>query len=98
VGAHLINRLKELQDKYEIIGDVRGRGLMVGVELVTDRTSKTPARGETSLAFERMKDLGVLVGKGGMYGNVFRIKPPMCFTKEDSDFLVDVMDYSLSKL
>jgi hypothetical protein len=55
VGAHLINRLKELQDKYEIIGDVRGRGLMVGVELVTDRTSKTPARGETSLAFERMK-------------------------------------------
>ena len=71
---------------------------MVGVELVTDRTSKTPAREETSLAFERMKDLGVLVGKGGMYGNVFRIKPPMCFMKEDSEFLVDVIDYSLSKL
>jgi alanine-glyoxylate transaminase/(R)-3-amino-2-methylpropionate-pyruvate transaminase len=53
VGAHLISSLKELQDKYEIIEDVRGRGLMVGVELVTDRTSKTPARGETSLAFER---------------------------------------------
>lgn len=98
VGAHLINRLRELQDKYEIIGDVRGRGLMIGVELVTDRTSKTPATLETSLVFEKMKDLGVLVGKGGMYGNVFRIKPPMCFTKEDSDFLVDVMDYSLSKL
>lgn len=98
VGAHLINRLRELQDKYEIIGDVRGRGLMIGVELVTDRTSKTPAKEETSLVFEKMKDLGVLVGRGGMYGNVFRIKPPMCFTKEDSDFLVDVMDYSLSKL
>ena len=70
----------------------------MGVEIVTDRTSKTPAREETSLAFERMKDLGVLVGKGEMYGNVFKIKPPMCFTKEDFDFLVDVMDYSLSRL
>uniref|UniRef100_A0A0C9RGV4 alanine--glyoxylate transaminase n=1 Tax=Wollemia nobilis TaxID=56998 RepID=A0A0C9RGV4_9CONI len=98
VGSYLINRLRELQDKYEIIGDVRGKGLMIGVELVTDRVSKTPAKEETAIVFEKMKDLGVLVGKGGMYGNVFRIKPPMCFTKEDSDFLVEVMDLALSKL
>lgn len=45
---------------------------------------------------ERMKDCGVLMGKGGLYGNVFRIKPPMCFSKEDADFLVDVMDHSLA--
>jgi alanine-glyoxylate transaminase/(R)-3-amino-2-methylpropionate-pyruvate transaminase len=45
-----------------------------------------------------MKDLGVLMGKGGLYGNVFRIKPPMCFSREDADYLVDVMDHCLSKL
>lgn len=44
---------------------------------------------------ERMKDSGVLMGKGGLHGNVFRIKPPMCFSKDDADFLVDVMDQSL---
>lgn len=48
--------------------------------------------------FERMKDLGVLMGKGGLYGNVFRIKPPMCFNKADADFLVDVMDYAMDRL
>ncbi|GLJ06332.1 hypothetical protein SUGI_0036620 [Cryptomeria japonica] len=74
VGPYLINRLRELQEKYEVIGD------------------------KLQLYFEKLKDMGVLAGKGGMYGNVFRIKPPMCFTKEDSDFLVDVMDHALSQL
>ncbi|KAB5561775.1 hypothetical protein DKX38_006732 [Salix brachista] len=98
VGSHLKKRLTELKDKYEIIGDVRGRGLMLGVELVTDRQRKTPAKAETLHIMDQMKDLGVLVGKGGFYGNVFRITPPLCFTKEDADFLVDAMDYSMSKM
>uniref|UniRef100_A0A453IW37 alanine--glyoxylate transaminase n=1 Tax=Aegilops tauschii subsp. strangulata TaxID=200361 RepID=A0A453IW37_AEGTS len=96
IGAHLVERLKSLQQKHEIIGDVRGRGLMLGVELVTDRTEKTPAKAETAVLFEKLKDLGVLVGKGGLHGNVFRIKPPMCFSKDDADFLVDAMDYAMS--
>uniref|UniRef100_A0A6V7QWD3 alanine--glyoxylate transaminase n=1 Tax=Ananas comosus var. bracteatus TaxID=296719 RepID=A0A6V7QWD3_ANACO len=96
VGSHLIERLKSLQQKHEIIGDVRGRGLMLGVELVTDRKEKTPAKAETAVLFEKLKDLGVLVGKGGLHGNVFRIKPPMCFTKADADFVVDAMDYAMS--
>ncbi|KAJ3702657.1 hypothetical protein LUZ61_006362 [Rhynchospora tenuis] len=96
VGSHLVERLKALQQKHEIIGDVRGRGLMLGVELVTDRKDKTPAKAETGLLFEKLKDLGVLVGKGGLHGNVFRIKPPMCFSKADADFLVDAMDYAMS--
>ncbi|ERM94293.1 alanine--glyoxylate aminotransferase 2 homolog 1, mitochondrial [Amborella trichopoda] len=96
VGSHLIEHLKALQKSHEIIGDVRGRGLMIGVELVTDRELNTPAKSETTAIFEKLKDLGVLVGKGGLHGNVFRIKPPMCFTKEDADFLVDAIDYALS--
>lgn len=98
VGSYLKDRLKELQKKHEIIGDVRGRGLMLGVELVTDRQSKTPVKSEILHVMDKMKDMGVLVGKGGFYGNVFRITPPLCFTKQDSDFFVDVMDIAMSKL
>ncbi|KAL3613429.1 Alanine--glyoxylate aminotransferase 2, mitochondrial [Castilleja foliolosa] len=98
VGSHMIQRLRELQQKHDIIGDVRGRGLMVGIELVTDRIKKTPAKAETAVLFETLRELGVLVGKGGLHGNVFRIKPPMCFTRDDADFLVDALDYAISKL
>ncbi|WVZ56861.1 hypothetical protein U9M48_007333 [Paspalum notatum var. saurae] len=98
VGSYLKDRLRGLQEKHEIIGDVRGTGFMLGVELVTDRQLKTPAKEEIGHAMEHMKDMGVLVGKGGFYGNVFRITPPLCFSMEDADFFVEVMDTALSKL
>ncbi|XP_057756942.1 alanine--glyoxylate aminotransferase 2 homolog 3, mitochondrial-like [Arachis stenosperma] len=98
VGSYLKQRLNSLQDKYDLIGDVRGKGLMLGVEFVTDRELKTPAKDETLHLLDQLKELGVLVGKGGYYGNVFRITPALCFTKEDADFLVDAMDYSLSRI
>ncbi|RWR79006.1 alanine--glyoxylate aminotransferase 2 2, mitochondrial-like protein isoform X2 [Cinnamomum micranthum f. kanehirae] len=98
VGSYLIDRLKSLQAKHEIIGDVRGRGLMIGVELVTDRQLKTPAKAETVHVMDQMKEMGVLIGKGGFFGNVFRVTPPLCFNKEDADFLVEVMDYTMSKM
>jgi alanine-glyoxylate transaminase/(R)-3-amino-2-methylpropionate-pyruvate transaminase len=66
--------------------------------LYTHRTTKEPASAEIAHAFERMKDFGVLMGKGGMHGNVFRIKPPMCFSKADADFLVEAMDAALAEL
>ncbi|GKC86936.1 alanine--glyoxylate aminotransferase 2 homolog 1, mitochondrial, partial [Tanacetum coccineum] len=90
------NRQKHYADV--VVGDVRGRGLMVGVELVTDRKEKTPAKAEIAVFLAKLRELGVLVGKGGLDGNVFRIKPPMCFNKDDAYFLVNALDYSMSNL
>ncbi|KAK8464768.1 hypothetical protein PHAVU_010G078258 [Phaseolus vulgaris] len=98
VGSYLKQRLNTLKEKYELIGDVRGRGLMLGVEFVTDRELKTPANKETLHVMDQMKESGVLVGKGGYYGNVFRVTPPLCFTKEDADFVADAMDLTLSRM
>lgn len=98
VGTYLLQGLKMLQEKHDVIGDVRGKGLMVGVELVKDRKNKKPAVEETAQIFEACKDKGVLLGKGGLHGNVFRIKPPMCISKGDVDFLIHAMDESMQAL
>ncbi len=95
VGAYLKTKLLELQERHPLIGDVRGLGLMLGVELVRDRGSKEPAGAETAAVFEHAKDRGLLIGKGGLFGNVLRIKPPMCLTKDDCDFLADCLDECL---
>ncbi|MCA9307777.1 MAG: aminotransferase class III-fold pyridoxal phosphate-dependent enzyme, partial [Phycisphaerales bacterium] len=76
VGTHLKSRLGALQEKYSLIGDVRGMGLMLGVELVRDRVTKEPANTEAADILERCKHRGLLIGKGGLYGNTLRIKPP----------------------
>ncbi|KAL3156160.1 Alanine--glyoxylate aminotransferase 2, mitochondrial [Trebouxia sp. C0010 RCD-2024] len=98
VGGYMKKGLLALKDKHSVIGDVRGQGLMLGVELVKDRDTKAPAKEETLQAFERMKDMGLLIGKGGLLGNVFRIKPPMCINQHDADFMLEVMDIALSEL
>lgn len=92
VGAHLKNRLLELQERHTLIGEVRGLGLMLGVELVRDRETKEPASTETVRLLELAKERGLLIGKGGLSGNVLRIKPPMCLTKTDADFMADCLD------
>jgi alanine-glyoxylate transaminase / (R)-3-amino-2-methylpropionate-pyruvate transaminase len=96
VGGRLADGFRKLAGKHSLIGDVRGRGLMLGVELVKDRATKQPAKEETLQIFEQAKDLGLLIGKGGFHGNVLRIKPPMCFTNADADFLLEVLDVCLS--
>lgn len=97
VGEHLKSGLQDLQKRHPLIGDVRGQGLMLGVELVEDRSTKSPAPKQTADVFERCKELGVLLGKGGLFGNVLRIKPPMCITKKDCDFLLEVLDIALTE-
>src|SRR5262249_26574276 len=97
VGEHLKGRLLELQERQPLIGEVRGLGLMLGVELVRDRASKEPASAETADVLERCRERGLLIGKGGLYGNVLRIKPPMCLTKDDADFLADCLEDALNR-
>jgi alanine-glyoxylate transaminase/(R)-3-amino-2-methylpropionate-pyruvate transaminase len=96
VGGHFKSGLEELQQRHSLIGDVRGMGLMLGVELVRDRESKEPATSETALVLEEARSMGVLVGKGGLFGNVLRIKPPMCITRDDVDFALAVLDRALA--
>ncbi len=90
--------LAELADKHPLIGEVRGLGLMLGVELVRHRQTKEPANTETADVMEKMKERGVLIGKGGLYGNTLRIKPPMCLNKDDADYLVAMLDEVLGEI
>lgn len=95
VGGRLKAGLQKLMKEHRLIGDVRGMGLMLGVELVRDRATKQPAKEETLQVLEEAREMGVLIGKGGLDGNVIRMKPPMCITAADADFALDVMHRAL---
>ena len=96
LGATLLSGLHALQEKYVCIGDVRGKGLMIGIELIEDE-NKTPATELTAAIFETCKDMGLIIGKGGYFGNVLRIKPPMCINEEDVEFVLQVFDEAFAK-
>jgi alanine-glyoxylate transaminase / (R)-3-amino-2-methylpropionate-pyruvate transaminase len=83
--------------RHPLVGDVRGMGLMRGVELVEDRESRIPARAATTHVLEAAKEMGLLVGRGGLDGNVLRIKPPLCITSEDVDYALEVLDRALTQ-
>jgi alanine-glyoxylate transaminase/(R)-3-amino-2-methylpropionate-pyruvate transaminase len=98
VGNYLKAGFERLAAKHSLIGDIRGLGLMLGVELVRDRRTKEPAKEECAAVFEACKDMGLLVGKGGFMGNTLRIKPPMIFSASDADFLLAVLDEALASV
>jgi alanine-glyoxylate transaminase/(R)-3-amino-2-methylpropionate-pyruvate transaminase len=100
LGKQMHEGFLALQNKYGkgIIGDVRGRGLMWGIELVKDEKSKDPNPEATLRVFEACKDMGLLIGKGGLYGNVLRIKPVMCLTSADVEFMLAVLDKAFAQL
>ncbi|QJW44635.1 aspartate aminotransferase family protein [bacterium BFN5] len=96
LGLYLKNGLKQLQDKYPIIGDVRGLGLMLGAELVLP--DNEPAISEVDIILEKMKDRGFLVGKNGPNRNVLAFQPPLVITQSDLDHLLNNLDDVLSSL
>ena len=93
----MLEQLRELQAEYEQIGDVRGRGLLVGVELVEDRSSRRPAdtlgRAFTAECFER--GLSMNITRAGTFANCLRIAPPLVVTEDEIDLAVEIMDASL---
>lgn len=98
MGALLKDGLIQLQNKYPIIGDVRGRGLLLGVELVKDRKTKVHASEETLVLVDLCKNKGLLIGKGGLMGNVFRIAPPLTINQEQVNFMLETIDQALTEL
>lgn len=97
VGGRLKTGLQELMARHRLIGDVRGKGLMIGVELVRDRETKEPATQETLVVWEAAREMGLLIGKGGIDSNVLRIKPPLCVSAADVDFALEVLDEALRR-
>jgi alanine-glyoxylate transaminase/(R)-3-amino-2-methylpropionate-pyruvate transaminase len=95
LGGYLLAALERLKARHKVIGDVRGKGLMLGIEFVKDRTTKQPGRDECAQAVENARELGLLLGKGGLWGQTIRCAPPMTITRADADFLLAVLDEAI---
>ena len=98
LGGYLKERLDDLKKKYEFIGDVRGRGMVYGIEFVKDKNSKEPAPELTKEIVLKCVESGLMVGKVGLYGNVLRVAPPLVIEKELIDKSVEIFDSVLSKI
>jgi 4-aminobutyrate aminotransferase-like enzyme len=97
-GARTLGQLRELAAKHELIGEVRGIGLMLGVELVTDKRTKAPAKTQAAEVRRLCREAGVIVGVGGQLGNVIRIQPPLVIGQDDLDHVVEVLDGALEQV
>lgn len=98
IGTYLVSRFKELQARYEVIGDIRGMGLFLGIELVTDRKSKDPATALARRINDGMRARGVLIGTEGPHDNVLKMRPPMIFSRANADHLVSVLEDTLAEI
>jgi 4-aminobutyrate aminotransferase len=96
VGKFLMDGLRDLGERHEAIGEVRGKGLMLGVELVKDRETKEPGPDLAAQAMEGARERGLLIGKGGLYGNVLRMSPPLTITEEDAARAIETLDSALT--
>jgi 4-aminobutyrate aminotransferase len=96
IGGRLRAGLDRFLEKYPLVGDVRGKGLMQGMEFVADRTTKEPAPRAVGQLFEETRERGLLIGKGGLYGNVIRISPPLTASAEQVDEALEILDHALA--
>jgi 4-aminobutyrate aminotransferase-like enzyme len=98
IGERMLKALRPLVERYELVGDVRGSGLFLGVELVRDRQTLEPADREASYVVNRMRDEGILAGTDGPFHNVVKIRPPMPFDEGNADRLVETFDRVVAEL
>jgi alanine-glyoxylate transaminase / (R)-3-amino-2-methylpropionate-pyruvate transaminase len=98
MGDRLKAGLARLKESHDIIGDFRGRGLMMGVECVKDRASKEPAPDEAARIAETAKDKGLILGRGGVHHNILRINPPICANADDMQFVIETLDQCCQEL
>ena len=98
LGQWLLAGLEKLKAKHPLIGDVRGKGLMLGIELVKNRATKEPAKAECAQVLELCREMGLLLGKGGLHGSVIRFAPPMCITQADAQFMLEVFEAAFTEL
>jgi alanine-glyoxylate transaminase / (R)-3-amino-2-methylpropionate-pyruvate transaminase len=98
IGQLFREGLEALWTKYPVIGDVRGMGLMQGIEMVTDRESKEPATKAINHLFEETRQMGLLIGKGGLYGNVVRISPPLTATRQHVEEALEILDHAFARV
>jgi len=97
IGNHLLKRLRRLQERHPIIGDVRGSGLFLGIDLVTDRESRAPATEQADYTVNRLRERGILAGTDGPHHNVIKLRPPLILTEADADLFVEVFDSVLQE-
>jgi 4-aminobutyrate aminotransferase-like enzyme len=98
VGEHLLEGLTGLWKKYDFVGDVRGMGLVIGIEIVESKDNKKPATDLCKKIISRCAELGLLLGKVGMYGNVIRVAPPLVIKKEECDIAVEIFDRAMNDI
>jgi 4-aminobutyrate aminotransferase-like enzyme/Ser/Thr protein kinase RdoA (MazF antagonist) len=97
VGSQWIRNLQELQSRHLLIGDVRGSGLFLGIDLVVDRESRAPATHQTSYVVNRLREEGILAGTDGPHHNVIKLRPPLCFSIDDATRFTSTLDKILSE-
>jgi 4-aminobutyrate aminotransferase-like enzyme len=98
VGGYLMNGLREIGNRHMQIGDVRGSGLFIGLELVGDRDAKEPAPEIASQLINRLRHRGILIGAAGRWGNTLKIRPPLCFTRDNADMFIAACDKVLCEI
>jgi 4-aminobutyrate aminotransferase len=98
IGKIFFEGLEEFQNKKEVIGDIRGKGLMIGIELVKDSQTKIPAVDEAKLMVSFLKNEGIIIGLGGIYGNVLRLQPPLCINEEEAKQVLSKISQGLNLL
>jgi 4-aminobutyrate aminotransferase len=97
-GAYIMRRLNEMKDECQLIGDVRGKGLMIGIELVKDQKKKIPAADETRKIRDLCRERGLLIGSGGVKSCVLRIQPPLVITKEQIDIALNILESAIKEV